>query len=231
MTSPRARPDLETLGSVLAVPGRLRILRELLAGPPLPAGALAARVGRAPSTVSFHLARLADAGLVRVERVGRTRLARLADDDVADAVETLLRLTAEPPVTSLNDDSRRTALRTARSCYDHLAGKVGVALADLGLRDGWMTSTDGTWGLADPSGAQVERSLGLRLRLAGTSRPLVRRCADWTERRPHIAGRLGQALLAALLADGWVVRRGRDRALTITPRGRGQFARLGIDHR
>jgi DNA-binding transcriptional ArsR family regulator len=229
MTSPGVRPDLAELGSVFTAPGRLRILQELLTGPPLPAGALAARVGLAPSTVSTHLARLAEVGLVRVEQIGRTRLAQFADEDVADAVETLLRLTGEAPVTSLSGDGRRTALREARSCYDHLAGRVGVSLADVGIRDGWLVSTRGTWVLDDPSGAGAARALGLRLRLVETSRPLIRPCADWTERRPHIAGRFGQAVLDAMLSDGWFRRRRHDRALTITPRGQDRLLQLGIE--
>lgn len=228
-SSSDARPDLEALGSALAEPARLRILQELLAGPPLPAGALAARVGLAPSTVSSHLARLADAGLIHVDRVGRTRLARLADDAVADAVETLLRLSGEATVTSLSADRRRTALRHARSCYDHLAGRVGVCLADAGIRDGWMTTSGGAWTLGDPAGARASRALGLPLRLAQTSRPLVRACTDWTERRPHIAGRLGRAVLEAMLAEDWLRRRRHDRALTITARGHERLLQLGID--
>lgn len=230
MTPSSGRPRLEELGSTLAAPARLRIMQELLAGPPLPAGALAARVGLAPSTVSAHVARLTQAGLVRVEQAGRTRLAQIADDEVAEAVEALLRLTGEAPVAALSGHNRRTALRNARSCYDHLAGRVGVSLVDVGVRDGWLESADGTWRLPDPGGSNAARALGLPLQLAETPRPLIRPCVDWTERRPHIAGRLGQAILAALLADGWLRRRRDDRALTITSRGRERFARLGVEH-
>ena len=99
---------LEELGVVLSAPGRLRILDELLGGTPLPAGALAARLRLAPSTVSSHLSRLVDAGLISVEQAGRTRLARLANEGVADTVEALLRLSAESPVSSLRGDRRRT---------------------------------------------------------------------------------------------------------------------------
>lgn len=231
MTFSETRVPLDELGSVLTAPGRLRLMQELLAGPPLPAGALAARVGLAPSTVSSHLARLAQAGLVRLEQAGRSRLARLADDDVAEAVEALLRLSGEPSVSSLSDDQRRTALRTARSCYDHVAGQLGVALADVGIRDGWLISAGGTWGVSDPSGENASRALGLRLDIVDSARPLVRLCTDWTERRPHIAGRFGRAVLDAMLADGWLQRRRKDRALTITPTGRERIASQGINLR
>ncbi|HLT84014.1 MAG TPA: helix-turn-helix domain-containing protein [Phototrophicaceae bacterium] len=224
MSPTAGRDPLDELGSVLTAPGRLRILEELLAGPALPAGALAARVGLAPSTVSSHLARLAEARLIRVDRVGRTRLAQLADEEVAEAVEALLRLSGEPSVSSLSGAHRRTALRTARSCYDHLAGQVGVALADAGVRDGWLVTANGTWGLRDDTGEHAARALGLRLDLAESARPLVRPCLDWTERRPHLAGRLGRAVLDAMLADGWVQRRRHDRALKVTPRGRDRLS-------
>ena len=104
----RVRPSLDELGRVLAEPMRLRVLRELLGGTPLPAGALAVRIGVAPSTVSSHLARLAGAGLIQIETVGRTREARLADPTVADAIESLLRLSGEDPVSSLSAHDRRT---------------------------------------------------------------------------------------------------------------------------
>ena len=228
MTSEERRASFEELGSALTAPGRLRILHELLAGPPLPAGALAARVGLAPSTVSSHLARLADAGLIRVEQVGRARLARLADADVAEAFEALLRLSGEPAVSSLSSNRRRTAMRTARSCYDHLAGQLGVALMDAGLRDGWLVSTAGSWGLQDPHGESAAQWLGLRLGVVESARPLIRFCTDWTERRLHIAGRFGGAVLDAMIAEGWLRRRRGDRALTITPKGNERLVALDI---
>lgn len=214
---------------MFSAPGRLRILEELLGGTPLPAGALAARVGLAPSTVSSHLARLADAGLISVERVGRARLARLANAGVADTVEALVRLSAELPVSSLNGDRRRTAMRTARSCYDHIAGRAGTAFVDAGIRAGWLISVDGTWRLRDSTVEPVEQSLQLSIPLVDSARPLIRACDDWTERRPHIAGRLGRGLLDGLLADGWVCRRRDDRALTITGKGHERFSALGIE--
>lgn len=228
MSFDERRASLEELGTVLTAPGRLRMMQELLSGPPLPAGALAERVGLEPSTVSSHLARLEEVRLVRVEKVGRTRLAQLADADVAEAVEALLRLSGEPEVSSLRSERRRTALRIARSCYDHLAGQLGVALVDAGIRDGWLIAAGGTWGLQDSGGENAARALGLRLDVAKSARPLIRPCADWTERRPHLAGRFGKALLDAMIADGWVQRRSADRALTITTTGRERLAALDI---
>ena len=119
---------LEQLEQLVGEPARLRILLELLGGLPLPAGALAARVGLAPSTVSGQLAKLSDAGLITVRQRGRQRLASLDRADVAEAVESLARLTREQPVSSLRAANARTALREARSCYDHLTGRLGVAI-------------------------------------------------------------------------------------------------------
>jgi DNA-binding transcriptional ArsR family regulator len=218
---------LDELGRVLAEPTRLRILQELLGGPPLPAGALAARLGLAPSTVSAHLARLHDAGMIRVEQRGRARLAELADTDVAEAIEALLRLSTEAPVNSFTGFDRRAAMRTARSCYDHLAGRAGVAVAEVALERGWVADVNGTWALPDATGRTIADGLGVRIALAASGRPLVRPCADWTERRPHLAGRLGRAILEGIIAEGWVRRRREDRALTITSVGRERFGALG----
>lgn len=224
----RARPSLDELGRALAEPMRLRVLRELLGGTPLPAGALAARIGVAPSTVSAHLARLADAGLIEIENVGRAREARLADETVADAVEGILRLAGEDPVSSLSAHDRRSALRRARRCYDHLAGDMGIAIADLAIAQTWISDDDGAWSFTTDA-ATVGDALGVPVTLTTSSRPVVRPCLDWTERRLHIAGRLGAAILAGMLHAGWLGRRRDDRALTITPLGRDGFASLGID--
>jgi len=221
------RPSVEALGQALAEPRRLRMLQELLGGVPLPAGALAARIGVAPSTVSGHLARLEESGLVRIDQRGRTRYARLAGPDVAEAVEALLRMTSEDPVSSWSGSDRRLAMRRARSCYDHLAGDLGIALTDLLVE---RRCVDHDVGSATTSIGDISHALSLPLQVAGSSRPLVRGCSDWTARRPHLAGRLGAAILSALLSEGWLARRRQDRALTVTERGQERFAALGLAH-
>ncbi len=217
---------LEDLGRVVAEPARLRILLELLGGVPLPAGALAARLDLAPSTTSAHLARLHDAGLISIERRGRTRLAGLAGPAVAEAVEALVQLSGESSVHSLTGFRRRATMREARSCYDHLAGRVGVAVAEIALRRGWIHDADGVWTLPDL--AEFADGMGLDLIWPRSSRPAVRPCPDWTERTPHIAGRLGRSLLDAMLEDEWFTRRRDDRALTITARGERRLTDLGV---
>lgn len=225
----RHRLPLDQLGMVLAEPARLRILHELFGGIPLPAGALAARLGLAPSTISAHLAKLRDAGLITIEQEGRTRRARLADSTVASAVEGLLQLSDEAPVNSMTTFDRRAAMREARSCYDHLAGRAGVFVADLAVSSGWVEDSDGVWMLPDGDDVSIiAEGLGLPLELRRSSRPLVRPCADWTERVPHIAGRLGESILNAMIDDGWLRRRRDDRALTVTHRGADRLAALGL---
>lgn len=219
------RPSVEALGQALAEPRRLRVLQELLGGLPLPAGALATRIGVAPSTVTGHLARLQESGLVRIEQQGRTRLARLAGPEVAEAVEALLRLSSEEPVSSWSGSDRRMAMRRARSCYDHLAGDLGIALTDRLVARGWVDS--GVGATTAPL-EQISQELGLAIEVSESSRPLVRGCTDWTARRAHVAGRLGAAILSALLAEGWLARRREDRALTITARGEEHFAALDV---
>ncbi|WP_341995733.1 metalloregulator ArsR/SmtB family transcription factor [Microbacterium sp. LWH7-1.2] len=224
----RVRLPLDELGRVLGEPARLRILHDLLGGTPLPAGALATRLGLAASTVSAHLAKLQDAGLIRVEQRGRARLASIADPAVAEAVEALLRLSGEAKVNSLTGFDRRAAMREARSCYDHLAGRAGVFIAELAVARGWVSDEAGAWMLPHPEDVTaIGGGLGLDLPWQRSSRPAVRPCADWTERMPHLAGRLGASILDAMISDGWVRRRRDDRALTITPRGRERLTSLG----
>ena len=209
--------DLADVAAALADRTRARMLEELLGGPPLPAGALAVRVGVAPSTVSGHLHKLERAGLVTITSVGRRREAQLAGPHVAEALEALANLAADTakPV-GLKAVNSRQALREARSCYDHLAGRAGVALADELLDHGALAHLDGAFVV--PAGAETyyRERFGFDPTRLNTRRPLVRACRDWTERRPHVAGALGKALLDALLDDGSLKRRPDGRALNIT---------------
>jgi DNA-binding transcriptional ArsR family regulator len=221
---------LEDLGRVLAEPTRLRILHELLGGVALPAGALAARVGIAPSTTSGHLTRLHEAGLIDLRRRGRAHLASLTRPEVAEAVEALVRLAGGPSAHSLRTANLSTALREARSCYDHLAGRLGVEIADHAIDHGWVVEQDGVWTLPSDGPAACSSALGLRIELPCTrSRPAVRPCPDWTERRPHLAGGLGAGLLTSMLQADWLRRRPNDRALTLTRLGHTKLRTLGFD--
>jgi len=223
-------PDLTRVAVLLADRTRARILEELLGGTPLPAGALAARVGVAPSTVSGHLAKLEAGGLIAVEARGRRREARLAGAHVAEALEALGRLDdGDAAPVGLRAVNRRQGLRQARSCYDHMAGRVAVALADALIARGVLIADDGMFSVVpggeDPVWAQLGVDPGA---LPDGPRPRVRACCDWTERRPHVAGALGAALLQSMLGQDWVRRRSAGRALTVTPIGAHGLAALGV---
>ncbi len=208
---------LADVAAAIADRTRARMLEELLAGPPLPAGALAVRVGVAPSTVSGHLARLEAAGLVKVTAAGRRREAQLAGPHVAEALEALRRLAGDDPrPIGLREVNGRAALREARSCYDHLAGRAGVALAADLVSRGALTDD-----FTVPAGAEsyYRDAFGVDIAALTGRRPLVRACTDWTERRPHVAGALGAALLTSMLSRGWLSRRPDGRALNVTALG------------
>jgi hypothetical protein len=152
---------------------------------------------------------------VRVERQGRHRYHRLAGAEVAEALETLAALAPPRPVRSLRESERARAERAARSCYDHLAGALGVALTDRLCEVGALDRSS----LALHDAAPL-RALGVDVEAARAARrPLTRSCLDWTERRPHLAGALGAAVLGALLDAGWVAPRPGGRALLVTPAG------------
>ena len=218
----------EEIAALVGDRTRVRILDELLGGVALPAGALAARVGVAASTVSGHVARLEAGGLVVVERRGRRREVRLAGPEVAEALEALALLSVPERPVGLRQATRAAALREARSCYDHLAGLAGVALTDALVVRGALERHDG--GLRLPSDADgVWAALGVDLAALRTGRrPLVRACLDWTERRPHLAGSVGAALLGSLLARGYVERTAGGRALRVTSAGRRGLVALGV---
>jgi DNA-binding transcriptional ArsR family regulator len=222
--------QLSDVAGALGDRARAAIVLELLAGEPRPAAALARAAGVAPSTASAHLARLESAGLITVERAGRRRMHRLAGHEVAEAVEALMLVACGrgtvSPVLGLRAADRATAHRAARSCYDHLAGRFGVAVTDRLVAVGALAPESLV--LLDPE--PIER-LGVDVdALAAGRRPLTRACVDWSERRPHLAGALGAAVLGALLERGWVRRRRPGRALVVTPAGSaGLREALGLD--
>jgi DNA-binding transcriptional ArsR family regulator len=235
------------LAAVLAEPARDRMLMALGDGRALAASVLAAEAGVAASTASVHLAKLVDAGLLEVIPQGRHRYYRLAGPEVGELLEVLARLAPPRPVRSLRQGTQAEAVRTARTCYDHLAGRLGVALFSALLDAGHVTGGDGTH---DPFAAHEDRlsapgrDLDYRLTPAGHAalRELgvalpdprrdgtlpVRYCVDWSEQRHHLAGAVGRGLTARLLELRWLRRADRGRAVHLTPEGRRELPRLGV---
>ena len=219
--------DLSAVGALLADLPRAAILAALLGGVAIPAGELARIAGVRPSTTSTHLATLLAAGWVAVERRGRHRYYRLGSAEVATLLEQIAWLAPPSPVRSLRGRQETDALRLLRCCYDHLAGRVGVALTDALLERGVLRVEGSDFALT-PAGATFLRGRGVEVPAATGRRAYARRCLDWSERRDHLAGALGAAVLAAWQTQGWVARREHGRALQLTPAGLAQLPRWGV---
>jgi DNA-binding transcriptional ArsR family regulator len=201
---------------LLADRTRVAMCLALLDGRAWTAGELAAAAGVARSTASEHLDLLVGAGLLAEERQGRHRYLRLADAAAAQLLEDLggVAGAAQQP-TSLRAVHAARDLAVARTCYDHLAGELGVALLDALVARGCIDRTDGL--ALTPTGRELLADV--LAAVPSGPRPLLRSCLDWTERRQHLGGALGAALLSDLLARGWLVRAARHRAVRLTPSG------------
>jgi len=241
--------DLAALGSVLGDRARARMLLALGDGRALAASMLAAEAGVASSTASAHLAKLVDAGLVTVTNQGRHRYYRLAGPHVAELIEVLARVAPAAPIRSLREGTRAQALRAARTCYDHLAGHLGVALMQALIADGSVVGgdghhcVDGTGGdrLSAPGrdvdyrltqdGADRLTRLGVEIEPqdVGTGGLPLRYCVDWTEQAHHLSGPVGRSLARRLVDLGWLERAERTRAVHITRQGERKLrTELGV---
>lgn len=237
--------DLAGVGELFADRTRSRILLSLVGGRELAAGVLADEAGVSRPTASGHLRKLVDGGLLAVRAEGRHRWYRIAGPEVADLVERLAALAPPQPVSSLKAATRAERLRTARTCYDHFAGRLGVALMGSLLDHGRLSGGDGLFhadGADRPASAGRDldyrltddgraflTDLGVALPDSGT-RPAVRYCIDWTETRHHLAGGAGRALCDRFFAAGWAERLPVYRAVRVTGAGERVLARrFGID--
>jgi DNA-binding transcriptional ArsR family regulator len=208
--------NLAAVGALLAEPARAKVLLALTDGRSLAASVLAAEAGVAPSTASHHLARLVDAGFITAVTRGRHRYFTLAGQRVAELIEAAARVAPAQEITSLREGTRAHAVRYARRCYDHLAGRLGVALSDALQDQGVLLCRDGAGFTVTDEGVRRLAQLGVET----YSGEVARCCLDWTEQRPHVAGALGRGLLTRLLELGWLTRDARTRALRVTDPGR-----------
>ncbi|WP_406417983.1 winged helix-turn-helix domain-containing protein [Streptomyces sp. NBC_00873] len=225
-----AAPRLAAFAALLADETRASFCLALLDGRAWTAGELARYASVAPSTASEHLGKLIAGGLLTEERQGRHRYLRLADERTAHLVEDLAAQAApgdEERPRTLRAASTSSALARGRTCYDHLAGRIGIAIADAMTARGLLRQDTG-FALTD-AGLGWFGELGIGLD-TGTRRPLVRGCLDWTERRQHLAGTAGAALCRHALDTGWCVRIGSGRAVKATADGeRALHELLGIE--
>lgn len=209
-------PELAQIARLIGEPARVAILSALLSGESLPAGELARRAGVAPATASEHLARLMEGRLIVRRRSGRHTYYALTGAEVATVLESLARLTA--PVSRRRYSADETALRFARTCYDHLAGTLGVLLTRTMLDRQLIADSDFA---LTTRGAEWLNSLGIDVTQLGRGRRvLTRPCLDWTERRDHLAGSVAAALTARMLEMRWITRIDGTRAVRLTQRGR-----------
>lgn len=223
-----AEPDLAGVAAVIGDATRAAMLGALLGGVALPAGELARRAGVSASTASGHLARLVDAGLVRRRTDGRHRYYALADEHAAAALEALARVARGFPSGEAAARPGDAAFRFARTCYDHVAGSLGVLITDAMLERGLIGSRGFELTTA---GEGWLRTLDIDVpALRARRRRLTRPCLDWSERRDHLAGAVGAAIASALFDRRWLVRLEGTRALRLTLRGReGLHRALGLD--
>lgn len=211
-------------------PARAGMLHALMDGRALTASELAHVAGITAQTASAHLSSMTAAGLLSVAKQGRHRYHRLASPAIAQMIESIMQVASdlEPARPRLTVGPRDAALRAARTCYDHIAGRLGVALADA-LVEAGHAELSGDGGLLTDAGLKFLAAIGIdtdellihRGRRAG--RVLCRPCLDWSERRPHLAGAVGAALCSHSFANGWIRRIEGTRAIALTPKGTRAF--------
>lgn len=224
MTDRHVLSNVAIVGALIADPCRAAILTALMDGTSRPAGELAELAGATPQAASAHLAKLVDGGLLAVLPQGRHRYYRIAGPEIAHALETLLgaaELCGHHPARAVPEPFRQ-----ARRCYDHLAGKLGVALYRSFADRGFIAASGEGLALGEPGRRWLADFAPDAFAEAARSRsPLLKDCVDWTERRPHLAGRIGALLCRELERREFVARQEGSRTLRVTPAGQAFLAR------
>lgn len=216
-------PDISRVAALIGDTTRSTILLALMDGRALTATELAALAGVTKQTVSSHLARLLDGGLLAREVQGRHHYFRIADEDVSDAIEALLGIAERNIGKRTRTGPRDVAMRKARVCYDHLAGDMGVFAFDKMHKHGWL-ETAGDELTVSKAGWDALSAIDVeQAKLPKSRRPVCKTCLDWSVRRHHLAGRVGEAMLDSLLAKGWVKRLPESRVLEFSKAGESAF--------
>ncbi|SEJ50105.1 ArsR/SmtB family transcription factor [Paraburkholderia diazotrophica] len=225
-SEPNHFPGLSRIGALLADPGRAAMLWALMDGTARPAGELTLIAGLSPSAASAHLARLTDGGLLALEVRGRHRYFRIASAEIAATIEALANVAeATAPQRPVPRPARTVPvdMRYARTCYDHMAGELAVRVYER-LVGGDLLTVHGDSLDATPEGAALLADWGIDVTRQRTRRRrFACTCPDWSERRPHLGGALGAALLKSWSSNGWVERTERPRILRVTPAGHRHF--------
>jgi len=224
----RGTPNLAAIGQLLGDPTRTLILEMLYDGRAWSASELADAAGITPQTASSHLHKLVDAKLLAVEPQGRNRYYSLAGSEVAEALEALMvlamRRDARPEIVAVGDDP----MRHARTCYDHIAGRLGIAIVDRLIEQSCLRENSEGYLLTE-QGESLMRRLDIDTEsMRAGRRPFTRKCLDWSERRHHLGGALGAALADTFFERKWIKRVGDTRALKITLEGKRHLRRLKL---
>lgn len=221
-------PNIAIIAALVGDPARANMLNALLGGAALTASELAAEAGVTLQTASSHLGKLQQARLIEQEQQGRHRYFRLAGSDVADVLEGLGTLAARAGHLRVRPGPKDPAMRRARMCYDHLAGELGVRMFDS-LVSRRLLSVDKDRVAITPRGTKFVADFGVNLDAVQSSRrPLCKKCLDWSERRSHLAGSLGAALLDRVFALKWAKREDGGRVVRFTPAGEQKFTAMFV---
>jgi len=219
-------PDIAQIGSLVGDPARSNMLTALMGGRALTATELAGAAGITAQTASSHLAKLEAGGLIAQRKQGRHRYFSLADDDVGFMLEGLMGFAAGHGFNRTRTGPKDPALRKARVCYNHLAGNLGVHLFDSLVGRGSISGSGDDLELTAGGRGEIA-ALGIDVDgLSQQKRPVCRTCLDWSERRSHLSGTLGKALLDHFLAKGWAKRESASRAVRFTANGEKTFLSL-----
>lgn len=219
-------PNITQVASLIGEKTRSVILETLLDGRALPASELAHIAGVSLQTISSHLDKLLEGQLLSAETHGRHRYYRLASEQVAHALEALSLLSPPVKVTSLRQSDTLEGVRYARTCYDHLAGKLGVDVTQALVTKGFI-QTEGKEYVITRKGEDWFQSIGIDVhRLKAGRRVFCRQCLDWSERRYHMSGAVGAALAAKLFELAWITKTSSSRAVLITEQGKKELKRV-----
>ena len=216
-------PDISHIASLIGDPARANILTALMDGRALTASELAEEAGVGLSTASGHLSKLTEADLLRPRKQGRHKYFQLSDAQVADVLEALMGLAAKRGATRVRTGPRDAQMQMARVCYNHLAGRKGVQMYRSMLVRGILVEQDEDVILTS-TGVEFVQSFGIEINALKAGRTkMCRTCLDWSERRNHLAGSLGRAMLTRLEAVGWVRRDPKSRAVMLSTAGQTAF--------
>ncbi|MGF6253407.1 ArsR/SmtB family transcription factor [Ensifer sp. LBL] len=219
-------PDIALIGSLIGDPARANMLTALMGGSALTATELATHAGITLQTASSHLAKLEAGGLLSQRKQGRHRYFQLAEDEVGLMLENLMGFAAGRGMTRHRPGPKDPALRKARVCYNHLAGDYGVRMYDSLIAEKQIEVTGDDLALTPDGQSRIE-TLGIDYTaLKKSRRPICRTCLDWSERRSHLAGSLGEALLTLFIDKGWAKREANSRVIRFTANGEKAFSEL-----